>query len=77
MFTFTTFCLFNVSSKYIQEQAPEMFFKKSRKFCNIHSKTSVLGPLACKFIIKKLQHRCFLVNIVTLLKRVFNTGLFM
>ena len=45
--------------------------RRSYKFCNIHRKTSVL-PLfnknrsvlqACNFIKKRVQHRCFPVNV--------------
>ena len=58
-----------------QKQQPEVFFKKAvlKKFTIFHSsqETPVLEPLfknvaglkACKFIKKRLQHRCSLVNI--------------
>ena len=58
-----------------QKQQPEVFFKKAvlKKFTIFHSSqaTSVLEPLfknvaglkACKFIKKRLQHRCSLVSI--------------
>ena len=40
--------------------------------CNIHRKTAVLESLlACNFIKKRLQHRCFLVNIAKFLKTAF------
>ena len=36
----------------------------SEKFCNVHRKTTVLDLQAtCNFIKKRLQHRCFPVNI--------------
>ena len=41
-------------------------------FCSIHRKTSVLESLlACKFIKKRLQHRCFLANIAKFLRTAF------
>ena len=61
----------------LQKQPPGMFCKKrcSSKFCNIHRKTPVLESLfnkvegqACNFIEKRLQHRCFPVNIAKFLK---------
>ena len=55
-----------------------MFFKKGvlKKFHNIHRKTPVLESLfskvaglkACNFIKKRLQHRCFPVNIAKFLR---------
>ena len=63
----------------LQKQLPEVFYKKrcSWKFCNIHKKTAVLkSPFnsswsrlqACNFLKKRLQHRCFPVNIVKFLR---------
>ena len=51
----------------------------SEKFRNNHRKTSVLESLfnrvrdlsGCSFIKKKLQHRCFLVNIANFLRTAF------
>ena len=56
-----------------QIQTPEVFYKKScsETFRNIYRKTPLLesvsntvtGMKACNFVKKRLQHRCFLVNI--------------
>ena len=55
-----------------QKQQPEVFFKKTvlKKFTISTGNTrvrplfkNVAGLKACKFIKKRLQHRCFLVNI--------------
>ena len=47
-------------------EPPNLFYKKScsSKFGSIYRKTPVLEPQACSFIKKRLQHRCFPVNIV-------------
>ena len=55
-----------------------MFYKEScsQKYCNIYRNTPVSESLfdkvvafqACKFIKKRLQHRCFSVNIVKFLR---------
>ena len=61
----------------------QMFFKIGvlKKFCNIHRKTSVLQSLFNKvsgfiknvnFIEKRLQHRCFSVNIAKFLRTAFS-----
>ena len=84
MFTFTTFCLFNVSSKYIQEQAPEMFFKKpevlqysQQSICvrafglQIFYKETLTQVFSCKycnFTQKSFQHRSFNVNTAKFLR---------
>ena len=56
----------------ISEAATRGFLKKtSEKFCNIHKKTPVMeclfnkvaGQRACNFTRKRLQHRCFPMNI--------------
>ena len=59
--------------KEIKKQASEMFYKESysKKFCNIHRNTpvseslfnKVVGLQACNFIKRRLQHKCFSVNI--------------
>ena len=66
------------SSQNVQKQPGEVFFEKrySEKFCNIHRKTSVLESLfhkvaalkACSFNKKRIQHRCFPVNIAKFLR---------
>ena len=51
----------------------------SKKFRNIHRETTVLESLfskatfikACKFVKKRIQHRCFPVNIVKFLRTAF------
>ena len=58
-----------------------MFFKRKvfKNFCNIHRKTPVLDSLcskvasleACKFINKRLQHKCFPMNIANFLRTAF------
>ena len=61
-----------------EKQSPEMFYKRhcSSQFRNIRRKTLVLESLfnnvaglkACNFIKKRLQHRCFPVNIAKFLR---------
>ena len=54
--------------------------KCSQKFCNIHRKTLVLESLlkkvagfeVCKSIKRRLQHRCFPVNIAKFLRTAFS-----
>ena len=63
---------------YFQKQLPDVFCKKicSEKFRKFHGKPSILRSLFNKvadlqtwtFIKKRLQHRCFLVNIVKFLR---------
>ena len=56
--------------------------KRSCKFCNIHRKIpvsecffrKVAGLEPCKSIKRRLQYRCFPVNIPKLLKKVFSIG---
>ena len=53
------------------------------KFCNVHRKMSLLKSLfnkipglkACSFIKKRIQHRCFPVNTVKLLRTHFEEHL--
>ena len=53
--------------------------RSSKKFRYIHKKTYVLEPFlhktagltACSFTWKRLQHRCFLVNVAKFLRRAF------
>ena len=60
----------------VQKQLPEIFSKKksySKKFVgNIHRKTPVLesifNKVACNFVLKRLQHKCFPVNISKFVK---------
>ena len=59
----------------------QMFLKVSvlKNFCNIHRKTLLLEPLfnkvaslqACNFIKKRLQHRCFPMNITKFFGKAF------
>ena len=68
----------------IQEQPPEMFYKKSYSyiFRSIHRKTPVLESLFNKvaglktrnFIKKALQHWCFPVNIAKFLRTYLQTA---
>ena len=63
---------------YFQKQLPDVFCKKicSEKFRKFHGKPPILNSLFNKvadlqtwtFIKKRLQHRCFLVNIVKFLR---------
>ena len=57
---------------YFQKQPTEKFYKKScsLKFRNIHRKTPLLETNfnEVAFIKKRLQHRCFLVNIAKFLR---------
>ena len=63
----------------VQKQPPEVFFKKScsLKLRNIYRKTPVLGSLfnrglqACNYIKRRLQHWCFLWNLLKLLRTPF------
>ena len=65
----------NPQLNLIHKQPPEVLYKKrcSEKFCNIHRKKSLLESLfiatlkACNFIKKRLQHKCFLVNMAKFL----------
>ena len=62
----------------LQKQPPEVFCEKrcSYEFRNIHRKATVLDSLftkvaglkVCSFIKKRLQHRCFPVNIAKFLR---------
>ena len=56
-------------NSYLQEQPSEVFCKKScpKTFRNIHRKIP-LGLQDCCFIKKRLQHRCFPVNIANFLR---------
>ena len=66
---------------WIQKKTPEVFFKKrcSLKLRNIFRKTPVLGSLFnkvvglqdCKYIKKRLQHRCFVRNLRKFLRTNF------
>ena len=61
-----------------KKQPPEVFYRKScsEEFCNIRRKTSVLESLfdslagfkTCNFLKKRLQQKCFPVNIAKFLK---------
>ena len=53
-----------------QKQSPDVFYRKScsKKFRNIHRKTSVLGFKTCNFLKKRLQHRCFSMNVAKFLR---------
>ena len=62
----------------VQKQPPEVFYEKVvlNNFAYIHRETPVLEslfnkvavPKACNFIKKRLQHRCFPVNIAKYLR---------
>ena len=63
--------------KYLQKQPPEVFYKKSCSenvaiFSGKHLRWSLfltkLQAHACNFIKKRLQHRCFPVNIAKFLR---------
>ena len=64
--------------RYFQKQPRNMFCKKrcSKTFCKFHRKTPMLQSLfnnvaglqACIFIKKRLQHKCFPVNIAIFLR---------
>ena len=66
---------------WVQKKAPEVFFKKrcSLKLRNISRKTPVLGSVFnkvadlqnCKYIKKRLQHRCFERNLRKFLRTIF------
>ena len=66
---------------WVQKKPPEVFFKKrySLKLRNIFRKTLVLGSFFkkvvglhnCKYIKKRLQHRCFLRNLRKILRTHF------
>ena len=68
----------------VQKQPREKFFSKScsKIFCNLYRKTSVLEFLlnkrlhACNFIKKRLQVRCFPVNITKFLKVPLSKNIF-
>ena len=64
----------------IKSSRSQMFFEIGvLKVCNIHRKTPVLESLfskvasleACNFIKKRLQHRCFPVNIAKFLRKFY------
>ena len=66
---------------WVQKKPPEVFFKKrcSLKLRNIFRKTLLLGSLFkkvvglqnCKYIKKRLQHRCFVRNLRKFLRTHF------
>ena len=66
---------FKWGHNHFQQQLPELLYKNAvLKFCNILRKTPVLESpsglrlWASNFIKKRLQHRCFPVNIAKLLR---------
>ena len=78
LINFVQFCMQYVTT--IRISRSQMFFEIGvLKVCNIHRKTPVLESLfskvasleAYKFIKKRLQHRCFPVNIANFLRKFY------
>ena len=61
-----------MGGEILQEQPPEVFHKKAvLKNFAVFTKTTVLNQQVCNFIEKRIQHRCFPVNIAKIFKNTY------